>query len=1478
MAKIQKNFIKGRMNKSVDERLVPQGEYIDALNVRLGSTEGTEIGAVENSKGNNLLVDLTFLGVPLTSNARCIGAYEDGANETIYWFVHDQGNVLSPTLKVDIIVSFNVQTSILFYHTISTSVLNFSKDFLINGINLIDNLLFFTDNLNPPRKININRTYLQPLAGIDQITEQDIGVIVAPPLNPPVLNQIQIAGEENYMDDLFLSFAYRWQYEDGEYSAISPFSEISFTTGPFQLNYDTYNNDGMKNIFNSVNIFFDTGGRNVKDVDVLFKFSTSQSINVIERYNKVDQGWIDNTTQSIQFTNKKIYTALPEEQLLRLYDNVPKIAQAQTIMGNRLMYGNYVDGYDVVDENGKEIYLDYNLLLINDSLVNDEIEGIRNPFNYTINNIIEVQNSLVEINFTGLDLVEGSQIGIDFNYINSQYSGDPSYNDGTQPENQFNFTFLFNLQQDYSSIHNLVTSPEFVDAVSSFQPIPNCSDGNSVTDIFNCGIVAKNSWVFDGFGVSGLNQGFVIQSTLGSDIVGLIVPGLRFQEYDQTQNPPTPLGVFAYEYLQATEVTGLYSLDYSRQSLHSNRDYEIGIVYMDDYGRSTTALVDTDNTVYIPCENSITKNFIRIQLNNYPPYWATKYKFVIKESKTGYRTIYSNIFFREEETGDVWYKLEGDNRDKVKDNSNLYVKSDSSGPTLRCIETKVLDFGSKTEDFLCTKDANGDVISGTCGQPTGTYMKLKPSNFFANAPENSFIERNSDTGYSPVFEIPLNGASYSYAFISCAIEDEANPGNYIPFDIPAGSLVEFKFRTSRKKRGSKCGSRKYDYNKTFTASQDYTDMAAFVQNQNIDFTNGISSGSDSGINVINQPNTIYSYFQDLASQGQTYITFQTEANGNLLLVIQTGTPACSGIDKRGSYVSLGIVVNRSTTLSVFETEPIQANDELYYENEQTFDIINGLHLSGNSDTDQNQTNSVPAIIDLTFFNCYTFGNGVESDRVLDALTTPVLSLGSKVTSVSEEEYKEVHRFSDITYSGVFNQESRLNKLNQFNLALSNFKTLEREFGPLRKMHSRQTDILALQEDKVSYVLVGKNLLSDAAAGGAITSIPEVLGTQLARIEEYGISNNPESFASYGADVYFTDAKRSSVINLKGDSSKSDKLSVISQVGMRSWFRDLFLKSFFTEKLGGFDPYMNEYVLSSNSNLVPVPPLERECGYVLNQLKTIDSFSFNLNLGTIIGDVNIDYNVSLGIIDVNIFYNQVLVVNTSVSGTGVITFPKTMSNPILAQIVIVPQEEASYNMVFNCPESNELTVKQIFLNSPTQVGLQAKTRYEWSFNGSNSPFNINQIVFESDGISLFQEQTGPESFGTIPAENSVVTMRILTDIGVFNPLSDKLLYLISDVNYEESDINVLIPLLNNITPIQSGSGIGQYFAQFIYNNTSDDKYLYLVWNLRSSSLESFCYDVNDFNSACCDCGPLPIIQEFCYDAQKENGACCGCTTS
>ena len=1473
MAKIQKNFVAGRMNKSIDERLVPQGEYIDALNVRLGSTEGTEIGAVENSKGNDLVVELEFLNQPLSLSARCIGAYEDGANETIYWFVHDKANTLSSTGKVDLIVSYNTRTFVLFYHVISTSILNFDEDYLVNGVNLIGDLLFFTDNINPPRKINVNRTYLRPnnFTTVDEITEQDIGVILAPPLSPPTLDSYQLGGGENYMEQLFLSFAYRWQYEDGEYSALSPFSQVAFTPGPFEINYDTYDNDGMLNQFNTTDVTFNTGGRNVKDVDVIFKFSTSQTVNVIERFNKINEGWQDNSFQTLPFTNKKIFTTLPEAQLLRLFDNVPKKAQAQTIMGNRLMYGNYVDGYDVVNSQGKEIYLDYNLSLISKDLTADEIDGTLSPVTYTIEgSSVSVNNAKTTIDFGGLDLVAGSQIGVSFSYESNTFGGDASYDDGLQPENSYERTFLFNIQQDYPSVFALVTSAEFINAVSDFVPIAdsscfnvcqsNCTSGSSQTDLFNCGILTKNEWEYVGFGITGTPQGILIEASQGSDEVSFTFPALKFEQYDQTVTPPAPLGVFAYEYLGAIDATGLYAKDSSKQSLHSNRDYEIGIVYMDEYGRSTTALVDTNNTVFIPCDKSIAKNNIRVELNNYPPYWATKYKFVIKESKGLYRTIYSNIFFQEEETGLIYFKLEGDNRDKVKDNDTLFVKSDTNGAVLNCASTKVLGFGVEVDDFLCDKDADGNIIDGSpaCGQLGGTYMQLKPNGFAANYPPNAFIDRKDDCR-----------GSYCVTEVGTFIDNPAfgDPGEleYIPYDVPAGSLIRIKLRAHRNRRGSKCGGRTYDYEKRFTASQDYNSLYAWAIGDNIDFTNGTTTGSDNTINSVSFDETMQTFPFPLfniglpGGAGQNVVFFAEDPNdGRQVMAWRNGTPNCSSPDKRNSFGNIAVTINRATSLMVFETEPLDANDELYYENEQTFDIVNGFHLSGDADADQNQTLTDPAIVDLTFFNCFTFGNGVESNTVLDALIKPTLSLGDKVTSVSEEQYKESNRFGDVTYSGVFNQETNLNKLNQFNLALANFKTLETSYGPIRRMHSRQTDILILQEDKISSLLVGKNLLSDAAAGGAITSVPEVLGTQLARVEEYGISNNPESFSVYGQDVFFTDAKRSSVIQLKGAGTRGDtggRLGVISEVGMRSWFRDLFVDAFETQKLGGFDPYMNEFVLSSNTRKIPQPPTERECGYTLLISNSTDVYNLEVDLGTVIGTVKFDYETN-NPLNISVELDGVIVVSQTVTGNGFVTFDKLSNFPTNASVKLTPGvDPVTYEIDFNCPVAEELTVKEIVINFAGDADLTTTCRYRWALGTDVSPYSTNQVTLDDDAVSLFNETTGSSSVGTLPALGSVVTMKNRQNAGQtfeFVLGQDKFKYLVSNTNYNEADLATLLPLLNTASPT-TGS-FPEYQASFTYSNQAS--YIYLVWDLREPTPLQFCYDVASPTEACCECDEPP----------------------
>ena len=135
---------------------------------------------------------------------------------------------------------------------------------------------------------------------------------------------------------------------------------IPFQPGNFRFDTRNYDNSGMENNFNGVRVLFSTGSERVTEVDLLYKDSNTNSIYVIERFHKADYGWGDNQHQEYVFTNSKIYSVLGSDELLRLYDNVPKIAQAQTIMANRLVYGNYTDGYDIVNEARQDIAMNFN--------------------------------------------------------------------------------------------------------------------------------------------------------------------------------------------------------------------------------------------------------------------------------------------------------------------------------------------------------------------------------------------------------------------------------------------------------------------------------------------------------------------------------------------------------------------------------------------------------------------------------------------------------------------------------------------------------------------------------------------------------------------------------------------------------------------------------------------------------------------------------------------------------------------------------------------------------------------------------------------------------------------------------------------------------------------------------------------------------------------------------------------------------------
>ena len=490
-----------------------------------------------------------------------------------------------------------------------------------------------------------------------------------------------------------------------------------------------------------------------------------------------------------------------------------------------------------------------------------------------------------------------------------------------------------------------------------------------------------------------------------------------------------------------------------------------------------------------------------------------------------------------------------------------------------------------------------------------------------------------------------------------------------------------------------------------------------------------------------------------------------------------------------------------------------------------------------------------------------------------------------MTSTSAQDYKQAHRFADITYSGVFNDETNLNKLNEFNLGLLNFKPLEDSYGPITVLDGRETDILTLQEDKISYVLQGKNLLSDSTGGGAVTSVPEVLGTQIARIEDYGNSNNPESYAVWGADKFFTDAKRGAVLQLKGSSAQSEQLQVISEFGMRSFFRDFFIEDFNTFKLGGYDPYMNEYVLTNSNLQIPELPQEINCGVSRTITLNGESEQFIYQLGNLVGLVTVTFFVTdySGVpIPYTGTYNGAVVLSGNITSDGLvsITFDKN----------IVSQDELILNfgaygsstntlveVTVSCPDAPTITVIQVAITSNNEEGQFVHNEYRWLDGTFVSALQSEQVEFNSGTgliVSQYTSTSAPQGGNLIPANGATVRIisnkiSALGDDFVFNPVLNKFRYHRSSTLYTNTpaQVQALLNVATTATPISGAAPT--YEANFPMPNTSDE-FLYLIWDYRAPTPIELCFSDVSCAEACCECesDPVPtdnLLVELCYDS-------------
>lgn len=565
MAEIKNTFLKGKMNQDLDSRIVPNGEYREARNLSISRSEGSTVGEFENILGNTAISSLTAIGAPATTEI--IGKFIDENSSMAYFMATDWNpgdESRAPGTAKCYIVSVDLSSTNPPLILVQGNFLNFNQGYIITGINLIENQLFWTDNLNQPRKINVS---LATSNSSHYTTEDQISVAKYAPFEPilamervqttlngdvtasativvadstgikvgdivtdkvklgaqqilelvtvigiPAVNTLTLStpvtiidttpldfsrpsmtnknrlfmpnhssgavtiagggtpnpitaaytisgigtdleflysgnngipkvgdlvsgpgiptdtrvsfvevvdndaatqkqsisiklnketttadsdvisisdnpdydanwkGDENFLEDKFVRFSYRFKFEDNEYSLMAPFSQPMFipkqysqfgggVLSPTEDMDDAYKStiiawfeNNINNILLRVPVMASTAAGltssfKITDIDILYKESDALAVKVLETVEMANPA---PTFSSIEFhdaihgintkyfldydySSTKPYKTLPNNQVTRVSDKVPVRALAQEVIGNRIVYGNYLD-------------------------------------------------------------------------------------------------------------------------------------------------------------------------------------------------------------------------------------------------------------------------------------------------------------------------------------------------------------------------------------------------------------------------------------------------------------------------------------------------------------------------------------------------------------------------------------------------------------------------------------------------------------------------------------------------------------------------------------------------------------------------------------------------------------------------------------------------------------------------------------------------------------------------------------------------------------------------------------------------------------------------------------------------------------------------------------------------------------------------------------------------------------------------------
>tara|TARA_B110000902_G_scaffold219627_1_gene254118 strand:+ start:7524 stop:12026 length:4503 start_codon:yes stop_codon:yes gene_type:complete len=1305
MAELKRTFSAGVMNKDLDERLLPSGQYRDALNVQVSTSEGSDVGALQNILGNKLPYAAS-IAANLGENAVCIGSIRRDETECVYWFVQSSTKSL--------VIEYNqTENQVVPVLVDTNSVLGFTRENLITGVEILDDFLIWTDNVTEPKIIKISDwrdtfangswnhtqvgggdfqekhctvikeapktplalkmfkttrsgpisatltdrptfgnesggysfTYNDPVskrwepvatgpytdqngdgvddvdylgtspvpdarqsqilisgtapdfrvgdklkitlinkAGEDEDVEAEVIVSVTRvyPANPKLfkINIDSVSenieqGEQNWKIELiqkpamfptkFVRFAYRWKYKDGEYSTISPFSETAFIGDTFDYEYSKGYNLGMVNQLRKLEIRnFSPSSLtgmyapyNVAEVDILYKDSVSNNIYVVKSIKTTDPEYtdigssLDAYSGRLEIESELIYKVIPSNQILRPYDNVPKRAKALSVSGNRLMFGNYTENYDMVDQ-GRDITVKFAINVYSDNYpVKTALPSVKSQRTYqvgvsyrdkygretpvftdqtgsfTLNKgFAESRNSITARVTSPIPSWADS-----FKYYVKETS-QPYYNiamDRYYPAEDGNVWVSFSssdrnkIQEDtFVELKKKHDSDEFVGVEAKYKVL---AIENEVPDFVKDENVSKG--IISRDIVSGINgvSGTIFGTTTGYPTSLNSFVDIKADDWQKI------FGGAGDEVTSSTPVHQLNNLNLIMfNSDNSTKRYEItNIQYFAHYSPAVyrvnlTNPFDSDDVQFFKTPP---------QENNAPSISIEVFQ---KESKN--KPEYQGRFFTKLQRDSV---LEDAIILDTTSKSNLLIKASQSFFCMPAtLQPNNLSFWSNMVNKLKAEDNTtpGWFID------RNTYWRVAksdgPANNYQGGKRDTWQRWGAGVGnkYMDISWHHVGNGTGRTGTIDAAVVEMERFGrnNFDAKEYHPDQTTMYKGLT-------KVGT-KFRFEGDPNKEENVYTIVSYVRSYIIPYrrhNKDWKNGQDAQNRVINIGLLLDKEIKwSPEGKGFDYDGSGKKPNKSLIQIVE------QSFEEKDNNVT--------DNPAVFETEPKEAAElDIYYEASQAFG--RGEH------------GSAPR---LAYKNCYSFGNGVESDRIRDDFNAPTLGKGVKVSTVIKDQYKEVTKKSDIIFSGIYNSTSSTNNLNQFIQAEQITKSINPSYGSIQLMQFRLGKLDVYMEDNVVSILSDKDALFNADGSRNVVASTNVLGSIQPYAGDFGISKNPESYARYGNRAYFSDKNRGVILRLSGNGLES-----ISRYGLEDYFRDKLSVSS-AKVIGSYDENKKEY--------------------------------------------------------------------------------------------------------------------------------------------------------------------------------------------------------------------------------------------------------------------------------------------------------------